>query len=43
MQIKISEWNGYPVHADVKELDRIVESEYFVNLDQDDIINVLSA
>ena len=40
---KISEWNGYPVHGDVKELDRIIESDHFINIDQDDIINVLSA
>ena len=43
MTKKISEWNGYPVHGDVKELDRIIESDHFFNLDQDDIINVLSA
>ena len=43
MPIQISEWNGYPVHGDVKELDRIVEYDHFINLDQDDIINVLSA
>ncbi len=39
----ISIWNGYPVHGDIKELDRIVESEGFINLDKDDVINVLSA
>ena len=43
MTQKKSEWNGYSVHGDVKELDRIVESDHFINLDQDDIINVLSA
>lgn len=40
---EISVWNGYPVLGDVKELDRIVESEGFINLDKDDIIAVLSA
>lgn len=40
---EISVWNGYPVHGDVKELDRIVESEGFINLEKDDIITVLSA
>ena len=39
MTKKISEWNGYPVHGDVKELDRIIESDHDINLDQDDIIN----
>ena len=39
----ISTWNGYPVHGDIKELDRIIESESFINLDKDDVINVLSA
>ncbi|MDE6115273.1 MAG: hypothetical protein K2G49_09455 [Muribaculum sp.] len=39
----ISIWNGYPVHGDIKELDRIVESEGFINLDKDDVVNVLSA
>lgn len=23
----ITIWNGYPVHGDIKELDRIIESE----------------
>ncbi len=39
----ISIWNGYPVHGDIEELDRIVESEGFINLDKDDVITVLSA
>ena len=39
----ISIWNGYPVHGDIKELDRIIESEGLITLDKDDIFNVLSA
>lgn len=38
-----STWNGFPVHGDVKELDRIIESDGFVNLGKEDIIEVLSA
>lgn len=43
MNNEISIWNGYPIHGDVKELAPIVESDHFINLDQDDIITVLSA
>lgn len=39
----ISIWNGYPVHGDIKELDRIIESEGLITLDKDDVVNVLSA
>lgn len=39
----ITIWNGYPVHGDIKELDRIIESEGLITLDKDDIFNVLSA
>ena len=39
----ISIWNGYPVHGDIKELDRIIKSEGLINLDKDDVVNVLSA
>ncbi len=39
----ISTWNGYPVHGDIKELDRIIKSEGLINLDKDDVVNVLSA
>ncbi|MDE6097827.1 MAG: hypothetical protein K2G24_02960 [Muribaculaceae bacterium] len=39
----ISTWNDYPVHGEIKELDRIVESEGLITLDKDDVINVLSA
>lgn len=27
MSNEISTWNGYPVHGNIKELDRIIESE----------------
>lgn len=39
----ISIWNGYPVHGDIKELDRIIESESLITIDKDDIVNLLSA
>lgn len=39
----ITIWNGYPVHGDIKELDRIIKSEGLINLDKDDVVNVLSA
>lgn len=43
MDKQISEWNGYSVHGDVKELDGIVNSNGFITLVKNDIINVLSA
>ncbi|WP_304423718.1 hypothetical protein [Paramuribaculum intestinale] len=43
MNNEISIWNGYPVHGDIKELDRIIESEGIITLDKDDIVRVLSA
>lgn len=38
----ITIWNGYPVHGDIKELDRIIESEGLITLDKDDVVSVLS-
>ena len=38
----ISIWNGYPVHGDIKELDRIIESEGLITLDKNDVVSVLS-
>lgn len=38
----ITIWNGYPVHGDIEELDRIVEAEGLITLDKDDVVNVLS-
>ena len=35
-------WNGYPVHGDVETLDLIAEETGMVNLDNEDIIRVLS-
>ena len=32
MNNEISIWNGYPVHGDIQELDRIVESEGLITL-----------
>lgn len=43
MDNKTSFWNGLPVVGDVKELDYIVESNGFINLSKEDIIEVLSA
>ena len=43
MNNEISIWNGYPVHGEIKELDRIIESEGLITLDKDDVVNVLSA
>ena len=43
MSNEISTWNGYPVHGNIKELDRIIESEGIITLDKDDIVNLLSA
>lgn len=43
MNNEISIWNGYPVHGDIEELDRIIESEGLITLDKDDVVNVLSA
>lgn len=38
-----SNWNDYDVHGDIKELDAIVESTGFINLDKDDVLGILSA
>ena len=43
MTTENSNWNGYDVYGDIKELDAIVESTGFINLDKDDVIGVLSA
>ena len=43
MTKEISEWNGYPVHGDIKELDAIVNSNGFMTIDKDDIVSVLVA
>ena len=38
-----SNWNDYDVHGDINELDAIVESTGFINLDKDDVLGILSA
>lgn len=43
MDTGLSNWNGYAVHGDVKELDVIVETQGYINLDKDDVHEVLSA
>ncbi len=43
MDTEYSKWNGYYIHGDIKELDRIIESEGIITLDKDDIVNLLSA
>lgn len=43
MTTEHSNWNGYNVYGDITELDAIVESTGFINLDKDDIMGVLSA
>lgn len=43
MKIELSNWNGYDVYGDIRELDAIVKSTGFINLDKDDVIGVLSA
>lgn len=36
-------WNGYAVHGEAKELDKIAESNGLIPLGKEDIIEVLSA
>lgn len=43
MTTENSNWKGYDVDGDIRELDAIVESTGFINLDKDDVIEVLSA
>lgn len=43
MTTEHSNWKGYYVDGDIRELDAIVESTGFINLDKDDVIGVLSA
>ena len=35
-------WNGYPIIGDTKELDFILTSEGYINVEMDDIISSLS-
>ena len=43
MMTKTSEWNGYNVYGDIRELDYIVSTEGLINIGKEDIIYVLSA
>lgn len=43
MTTEHSNWKGYDVDGDIRELDAVVESTGFINLDKDDVIEVLSA
>ena len=43
MDIEHSNWNGYDVYGDIRELDAIVESIGLINLDKNDVISILSA
>lgn len=42
MENQISNWNGFKVHGDTSELDRIVEQSGMISLDLNDITNTLS-
>ncbi|MBD5241984.1 MAG: hypothetical protein HDS50_04360 [Bacteroides sp.] len=43
MTKEISEWNGYAVYGDIRELDNLCTSAGIIALDKHDIITVLSA
>ena len=43
MENQISNWNGFNVHGDTSELDKIVEHSGMISLDLNDITNTLSA
>lgn len=43
MNDKVSEWNGYPVYGDIRELNYIVNADGLIKLEKADIISVLSA
>lgn len=42
MENQISNWNGFKIHGDTSELDRIVEQSGLISLDLNDITNTLS-
>lgn len=42
MENQISNWNGFKVHGDTSELNRIVEQSGMISLDLNDITNTLS-
>ena len=41
MNTKLSDWNGFAVHGDIKELDKIIESGGLISLDKNDVIQTL--
>ncbi|WP_301425215.1 hypothetical protein [Bacteroides caecimuris] len=43
MENQISNWNGFRIHGDTSELDKIVEHSGMISLDINDITNTLSA
>lgn len=43
MENQISNWNGFKIHGDTSELDKIVEHSGMISLDLNDITNTLSA
>lgn len=43
MTTEHSNWNVYDVYGDIRELDTIVKSTGFINLDKEDVVGVLSA
>lgn len=42
MENQISNWNGFQIHGDTSELDRIVEHSGMISLDFNDITSTLS-
>lgn len=42
MENQISNWNGFKIHGDTSELDRIVEHSGMISLDFNDITSTLS-
>lgn len=42
MEDQISNWNGFKIHGDTAELDKIVEYSGMISLDLNDITNTLS-
>ncbi|MDE7450413.1 MAG: hypothetical protein K2M72_09420 [Paramuribaculum sp.] len=43
MTQKKSEWNGFTVYGDIRELDGIANTDGLIHLDKEDIFSVLSA
>lgn len=43
MENQISNWNGFKIHGDTSELDKIVEHSGMISLDINDITSTLSA